>query len=52
MSSIHGVYPPHADPVTRPLEAHVDQTMPKDDGVRLGLFLPNESWAEFPTLAR
>lgn len=52
MSRIHGVYPPHADPATRPLEAYVDQTMPMETGVRLGLFLPNESWAEYPTLAR
>jgi pyrimidine oxygenase len=51
MSRIHGVYPPHADPATRPLESYVEQTMPLVKGVRLGLFLPNESWAEFPTLA-
>ncbi|WP_051194114.1 LLM class flavin-dependent oxidoreductase [Nocardia jiangxiensis] len=51
MPEIHGVYPPHADPAARPLEAYVDQTMPMKNGVMLGLFLPNESWAEFPTLA-
>jgi len=51
MSSIHGVYPPHADPATRPLELCADRAMPLAKGVRLGIFLPNESWAEFPTLA-
>jgi pyrimidine oxygenase len=51
MSEIHGVYPPHADPALRPLEHYVDQTLPLVHGLRLGLFLPNESWAEFPTLA-
>ena len=51
MTHIHGVYPPHADPATRPLEAYADQTMPMEHGVRLGLFLPSESWAEYPTLA-
>jgi alkanesulfonate monooxygenase SsuD/methylene tetrahydromethanopterin reductase-like flavin-dependent oxidoreductase (luciferase family) len=51
MSEIHGVYPPHADPAVRPLEHYTDQAMPMKPGLRLGLFLPNESWAEFPTLA-
>jgi pyrimidine oxygenase len=51
MSAIHGVFPPHADPATRPLEGYAAQALPMANGVRLGLFLPNESWAEFPTLA-
>ncbi|GAB7007479.1 dimethyl sulfone monooxygenase SfnG [Nocardioides sp. AN3] len=51
MTDIHGVYPPHADPATRALEQYKDRTMPLVEGLRLGLFLPNESWAEFPTLA-
>lgn len=51
MSEIHGVYPPHADPTVRPLEHYVERTLPMVPGLRLGLFLPNESWAEFPTLA-
>jgi len=50
-SAIHGVYPPHADPAARPLELYKARTMPLRQGCVLGLFLPNESWAEFPTLA-
>ena len=52
MTEIHGVYPPHADPAERPLEHYAERTMPMVPGLRLGLFLPNESWGEFPTLAK
>lgn len=46
-------YPDSADPATRSgLEHSVERALPADEGsVMLGIFLPNQSFSEWPTLA-
>lgn len=46
-------YPENADPTTRPgLEHCVERALPSsDDSVMLGIFMPSQSFSEWPTLA-
>lgn len=46
------IYPPQADPELRPLQHCRPQTLPRQDGaVMFGVFLPCQSWGQWPTTA-
>jgi pyrimidine oxygenase len=46
------VYPPQADPAKRPLQHFRPKTLPKEEGgIMLGVFLPCQSWGQWPTMA-